>query len=183
MEPGADDPGRPRLGVSACLLGQPVRYDGGHKLDRWITEELGRLFELVPFCPEAEVGLGTPRPPVQLVEVGEEIRVQGVGEPGLDVTRLLRGFHGQAQARIAGLCGFVLKAGSPSCGLDVDVFDHNSHPTRRHAGVFAAAVVAADPELPVEQEDRLRDPKARAGFVAQALACHRLRQQGTPHPG
>jgi len=148
-----------RIGVSACLLGREVRYDGGHKREEFLVEDLAPHVELVDTCPEVEVGMGTPREPIRL----EGGRVRGV-RTGRDWTDELRA---HAQRRVSelsslGLAGYVLKSRSPSCGLGVP-------------GVFASELVARLPELPVVEEDALGDPDARDHFLTRAYAHARVR--------
>jgi uncharacterized protein YbbK (DUF523 family)/predicted RNA-binding protein with PUA-like domain len=163
---------RPAVGVSACLLGQEVRYDGGHKRDRWISGELARRVRFVPVCPEMEIGLGTPRPPIRLEEGSLGVRLV---EPssGRDLTATMRRFaEGRARAlREMGIAGFVLKARSPSCGIDdVEVRPRGGGAARRgERGRFADALLRILPGLPVADEERLRDPRARRAFLGRVL--------------
>ena len=111
-------PARLRLGVSACLVGQAVRYDGGHKRDGFVADLLAQHFDLLPVCPEVAIGLGIPRAPIRLVHTERGVRVRGVRDPDLDVTDALDGVAAQQAAQAAALCGFVLKKNSPSCGME-----------------------------------------------------------------
>ncbi len=157
----------PRIGVSACLLGQEVRYDGGHKRDRFLTDVLGRYVEWVPVCPEVEAGMGVPRPSLRLVRRSGGIRLLEK-EGGRDHTASMQR---TASRRLAGLarldlCGYVLKRGSPSCGMErVAVYGARGRPRREGRGLFAAALLEALPSLPVEEEGRLYE----RGFM-EALA-------------
>jgi uncharacterized protein YbbK (DUF523 family) len=158
-----------RLGVSACLLGEAVRYDGGHKRDAVVVELLGPRAQWVPVCPEVELGLGVPRAPIQLAGDPRAPRLV-VAETGEDLTGRMRRF---TEARLDELArldldGYVLKAASPSCGpAGVPV---QGTPGATGAGLFAAALAARFPDLPVEDERRLADPAVRAGFVERATA-------------
>lgn len=171
-----------RVGVSACLLGQEVRWDGGHKLDRWIARALGARVVLVPVCPEVEIGLGIPRPPIRLEE-GPGGRTRLVEpESGTDLTRRMERF---AAARLrslerAGLDGWVLKARSPSCGRDgVKLFrPGSSRPRQAGRGLFAAALLERLPSLPVVEEEGLRDPRVRREFLSRVLEHRRRRTIG-----
>jgi len=167
-----------RIGISSCLLGNAVRYDGGHRHDRYITGTLGRFFEFVPFCPEVAVGLGTPRPPIRLVEDGGEIRVRGIEDHSLDVTRkLVRYGHG-LRKQLHPLSGYIFKSRSPSCGMErVRVYGRKGHPVTTGAGMFAQTVMQDFPELPVEEEGRLMDPVLRENFVGRVFVYHRWQQQ------
>jgi uncharacterized protein YbbK (DUF523 family) len=155
-----------RVGISSCLLGERVRYDGGHKRDAFLTEELGRQVEFVPLCPEVEIGLGVPRPPLHLERRGDDVRMV-VTDSGKDLTGRMRAWAEGAVERIAAadLDGYVLKAGSPSCGLVIP----------NGPGLFAAALIERLPLLPVEEEGRLRDPQLREHFVARVFAHARAR--------
>ncbi len=173
-----------RVGVSACLLGERVRWDGDHKLDRWVAEVLGGSVELVPVCPEMEIGLGAPRPPIRLEDGGPGGARLVEPSSGRDLTRRMERFAAgrlRALAR-AGLDGFVLKAKSPSCGIG-SVKVHRpggGRPRRAGRGVFAAALLRRLPSLPVEDEERLRDPRVREEFLARVLAHHRRRGATRP---
>ena len=109
---------KPKLGVSSCLLGFQVRHDGGHKHDRYLTGTLGKFFEFVPVCPEAEIGLGTPRESLHLEGDPEDIRVRGNKTPGLDITDLLRELGNKMGHQLSDLSGYILKSRSPSCGME-----------------------------------------------------------------
>ncbi len=166
-----------RIGVSSCLLGCKVRFDGGHKRDDFLVETFGRWVEWVPVCPEVEVGMGTPRESVRLVRAGAGIRMVAP-KSGRDWTDAMRAY---AAARVEGLagerlCGYVLKKDSPSCGMErVRVYGAGA-PVKAGRGVFAEALLARFPNLPVEEEGRLCDPRLRDNFVERAFAYHRLRR-------
>jgi len=173
--------GRVRLGVSACLLGARVRFDGGHKRNRFIIEELGAHFEFVPFCPEVAIGMGTPRSSIRLVGEVQAPRAIASRNDGLDVTEALREYSTATARRLDGLCGFVFKKDSPSCGMErVKVYGDTGMPQRNGSGIFARAVQEANPLLPVEEEGRLNDPGLRENFVSRVLVYARwqaLRRQ------
>ncbi|MBM3992270.1 MAG: DUF1722 domain-containing protein [Planctomycetes bacterium] len=166
-----------RVGASACLLGSHVRYDGGHKRERFLTEILAPYFEFVPVCPEVESGLPVPRPTLRLV--GEQGAPRIVfGESGEDYTPQLEAW---ARGKLAALerlelCGFVLKSDSPSCGMErVKVYGERGLPSSKGRGRFAAALMAHFPLLPVEEEGRLNDAKLRETFVESVFAYWRWR--------
>lgn len=163
-----EKPPRLRIGVSSCLLGQKVRYNGGHKRDNWIARTLARHFELVPICPEVAIGLGVPRAPIQLVRRGNRVRAVGVDDDSLDVTRALTRYGRDMGRALDDLCGYVFKAHSPSCAM-AGVAVRGAH-GKTHAGLYAYALMKARPGLPVEDEDRLRDPAVRAQFLARVRA-------------
>ena len=165
-----------RVGVSACLLGQRVRYDGGHKADPFIIETLGRYFCWVPVCPEMEIGLGTPRETLQLVgDVAAPSLVATVS--GRDLTGPMQDFAAQRLPQLAELelHGYILKKNSPSCGMQgVRVYAPSGRPRRSGRGLFAQALMARWPRLPVAEEDRLQDPEMRAHFVERVYAYRSL---------
>jgi uncharacterized protein YbgA (DUF1722 family)/uncharacterized protein YbbK (DUF523 family) len=164
-----------RLGVSACLLGDAVRYGGGHKRDAFLTDTLGPFVEWVPVCPEVEVGLGVPRPPIRLVGDAGAPRLV-VEKTGEDLTaRMQRWARGRvAELAALGLHGYVLKKASPSCGLfRVRVHDAAGRPGAAGRGLFAAALTGALPTLPVEEEGRLADAGLRENFIERVFAAAR----------
>ncbi len=172
---GADEP--LRVGVSSCLLGTSVRFDGGHKHERFLTDVLGRYVEWVPVCPEVEMGMGVPREPVRLVGDIAAPRMLGA-HSGTDHTAAMRRY---AAARVRalgalGLCGYVFKKDSPSCGAArVRVDSGAGRSTRSGRGLFAAAFIDANPLLPVEEEDRLRDSLVRETFIERIFGYYRWR--------
>lgn len=174
--PAADRSDLIRVGVSSCLLGAKVRYDGGHKHDRYLTDVLGEYFTWVPVCPEVEVGMGTPREPIHLHEQNGETRLIGVRST-TDHTCAMRDFARRRVAALAGEClsGYLLKKDSPSCGLErVRVHHDNGQVTRTGRGLFAEALAARFPHLPIEEEGRLCDPRLRENWIERVFAYHRL---------
>jgi uncharacterized protein YbbK (DUF523 family) len=176
-----------RIGVSACLLGREVRFDGGHKRDAFLTETLGPLVEWVPVCPEVELGLGVPRPTLRLEREGAGLRLVESGTQR-DVSTGMRRFAARrsAELRQLGLCGYVLKSRSPSCGMQrVPVRDARGRSAPAGRGLFAAALLEAFPELPVEEEEALRDPALRASWIERVCDYHRFLvgpARPEPHP-
>jgi uncharacterized protein YbbK (DUF523 family) len=169
-----------RLGISACLLGQEVRFDGGHKRDRFLTDELGKYVEWVPICPEVEVGMGTPREPLHLVRVGETTRVI-TASTGIDYTERMNEW---ARTRVEALAredldGYVLKSKSPSCGVwNVSVARADGPPALDGRGLFASVLLEHLPLLPVEEEGRLADPAVRDNFIERVFAYRRRKDHG-----
>ncbi len=161
----------PSLGVSACLLGEPVRYDGGHKRDETVTGLLSRFFRLVPLCPEREAGLGVPRPPVHLVRRDGQVRAVGVEDAGLDVTERVLEVARRHDRRWA-VDGLVVKARSPSCALDSAPLDGGEG---TGPGLFTGHLVQRRPWLPCIQEDGLQDPWQRLLFLERAWIGYGLR--------
>lgn len=163
-----------RIGVSACLLGQEVRYDGGHKHNGYLTETLARHFEFVPFCPEVAIGLGVPRPPIRLEQHSDGVRAVGVRDAALDVSEPLLRYGRDVAAGNAGLSGYIFKKGSPSCGLErVKVYGAKGMPAGKGRGLFARAVTERLPLMPVEEEGRLMDPVLRENFIERVFVYHR----------
>jgi uncharacterized protein YbgA (DUF1722 family)/uncharacterized protein YbbK (DUF523 family) len=167
-----------RLGVSACLLGNEVRYDGGHKRNPFLTDLLGPFVEWVPICPEVEAGFGTPREPMHLVRGRGAMRLLTV-RTKRDVTAQLDEAVAARLRQLASLelDGYVLKKDSPSCGLfRVKVYDASGVAERSGRGMFAAGLSDAQPMLPLEEEGRLGDPRLRENFVERVFAYRRLRE-------
>jgi uncharacterized protein YbgA (DUF1722 family)/uncharacterized protein YbbK (DUF523 family) len=165
-----------RVGVSACLLGETVRYDGGHKRDAFVTDTLGRYVTWVPVCPEVEIGLGTPREAIRLQGDPAAPRLVGT-KTGVDLTRRMTDYaRGRVRALAdLGLSGYVLKRASPSCGMErVKVYSDDGTPGRMGRGLFASALMGALPLLPVEEEGRLTDPRLRESFITRVFAHRRL---------
>ena len=167
-----------RIGISACLLGEKVRFDGGHKQDPFLTGTFRRFVEWVPVCPEVEAGLGTPREAMRLVRTQDGIRLLTV-KTARDVTATLDEYTERRVEELAAeeLCGYVLKKDSPSCGLErVKVYGAHSVAMKSGRGRFAARLVERFPDLPVEEEGRLSDPRLRENFVERVFAYWRLRE-------
>jgi uncharacterized protein YbgA (DUF1722 family)/uncharacterized protein YbbK (DUF523 family) len=167
-----------RLGVSACLLGNEVRYDGGHKRHPFLTDLLGPFVEWVPVCPEVEAGFGTPREPMHLVRAAGDVRLVTVRTRN-DVTSQLQKAVAARLRQLAtlDLDGYVLKKDSPSCGLfRVKVYGGPGAPTRAGRGLFAAGLADAQPLLPLEEEGRLNDPVLRETFIERVFAFRRVRE-------
>jgi len=172
---------KPRVGISRCLLGDEVRYDATHRYNTAVTV-LGPHVEWIPVCPEVEMGMGVPREPIHLVaradgvrSGGERVRLAGV-HSGEDWTERMDQWARQRVAELTSLriSGFVLKARSPSCGPDrVLVLQSDDGPTATGRGLFAEALAAAMPGLPMEDEDGLADPATRARFLQRVREYQR----------
>ena len=165
----------PRLGVSQCLLGEQVRFDGGHKRDRFLTDMLGQFVEWVPVCPEVEAGLGTPRESMRLVGSAEAPRLVTIKTQKDLTTTLERFCHRRIQElKSLALDGYIFKKDSPSCGIkQVRVYQHTSSPSRKGSGLFAQAFQTSFPLIPVEDEGRLNDPGIRENFIERIFAYYR----------
>jgi uncharacterized protein YbbK (DUF523 family)/uncharacterized protein YbgA (DUF1722 family) len=165
-----------RIGVSMCLLGEPVRYDGGHKHERFLTGTFGRYFEWVPVCPEVELGMGTPREPIQLVQLAGGIQLVGV-KSRRDHTAAMQDYARRRVDELAtlGLAGYIFKQGSPSCGTSrVRVHRVGGRVTYSGRGMFAAMLMDRMPNLPVLDETGLADPSRRENWIERVVAYHRL---------
>jgi uncharacterized protein YbgA (DUF1722 family)/uncharacterized protein YbbK (DUF523 family) len=168
---------KPLVGISSCLLGQEVRFDGGHKKDGWITGPLSAFFEFLPVCPEVGIGLGIPRPTIHLVGDPERPRAVGSKDPSLDVTARLEAFGIAQLPQFHGLSGYILKSKSPSCGMArVPVTSPKGMPAKVGVGIYARVLMQRMPLLPVEEEGRLNDPVLRENFVTRVFVLHRWRQ-------
>ncbi len=170
-------PGTIRLGISSCLLGQKVRYDGGDKHDPYINGTLARFFEFVPVCPEMAIGLGVPRAPIHLVGDPAAPRAVGVHNPDLDVTDRLTDY-GRTMGRelAATISGYILKSRSPSCGMERVKLYRDGVSSRKGVGLYARALMTAQPLLPVEEEERLGDPVLRENFIERVFAYRRWQE-------
>ncbi|KOX17065.1 DUF523 and DUF1722 domain-containing protein [Nocardiopsis sp. NRRL B-16309] len=170
------EPARPVVGVSSCLLGAPVRYNGGHSRSRFLTDELGRHVDWLPVCPEAEIGLGVPRPTLRLQRIGEADRVIS-SKDGADHTDDLAAVADRHLGGLEHVDGYVLKNKSPSCGLlALPVFDDAANRVHgKGRGAFAERLTRLLPDLPVEEQGRLSDAGLREHFVQRVFAHARLR--------
>jgi uncharacterized protein YbgA (DUF1722 family)/uncharacterized protein YbbK (DUF523 family) len=167
-----------KIGISSCLLGNAVRYDGGHKLDRFLRDTLGQYVDYVPVCPEAECGMGIPR---------ESMRLEGkTGAPRLVTHRtredktemmLLWAKKRVAELEAENLCGFIFKSDSPSSGMErVKVYDDKGMPAKTGVGIFARIFMEHFPLLPVEEEGRLHDTGLRENFIERIFTLKRWRE-------
>jgi uncharacterized protein YbgA (DUF1722 family)/uncharacterized protein YbbK (DUF523 family) len=172
------------VGISACVLGQEVRFNGGHKRNRFCTDTLGQIFDFKPYCPEMAIGLGVPRPTIRLVGDPKQPRVVGSDDPSLDVTDRLYAYSEKTAGELDELCGYIFIKNSPSCGA-FRVKVYNDDPDSRSfgypkeemgRGIFANAVIESNPLLPVEEEGRLNDPPLRENFILRVFALHYFRR-------
>jgi uncharacterized protein YbgA (DUF1722 family)/uncharacterized protein YbbK (DUF523 family) len=172
------------VGISRCLLGDEVRYDGGHKRDSMILGLLGPHVQWVPVCPEVEAGMGTPREPIQLVASPdgvpsgpERVRLLGVRSRA-DWTAPVAEWAAKRTTVLAAmnLSGYILKKDSPSCGMERVRVHHGGRTTRTGRGLFAEALLEAFPNLPIEEEGRLQDQLLRDNFIERLFAYQRVRQ-------
>lgn len=164
------------VGISSCLLGESVRFDGGHKKDAYITGTLSHYFDFHPVCPEVAIGLGIPRPPIRLSRTDAGIRCVGVRDPLLDVTDRLTEYARSRKSLHQRLCGYILKKDSPSCGMErVKVFSGNM-PSRNGTGFYTAQMRCDNPLMPMEEEGRLGDPHLRENFIQRVYVFYRWKK-------
>jgi uncharacterized protein YbgA (DUF1722 family)/uncharacterized protein YbbK (DUF523 family) len=166
-----------RIGISSCLLGEMVRYDGGHQLDRYLRDTLGCYFDYVPVCPEVELGLPIPRDTLRLVEgdAGQRLVFSRSGE---DITERMLAWSRRRVAELEreGLCGFIFKAKSPSSGMErVKLYDRNGVPAKKGVGLFARTFMEHFPLLPVEEDGRMHDPHLCENFIECVFVFKRWR--------
>jgi uncharacterized protein YbgA (DUF1722 family)/uncharacterized protein YbbK (DUF523 family) len=169
---------RIKLGISTCLLGEQVRYDGGHKHDHFLTDTLGPYIEWVSVCPELEVGMGVPREAVRLAGQVSSPRMVGISS-GEDWTERMLAYSRRRVEQIGKLKldGYVLKSKSPSCGMErVKIYNPKGMATRDGRGLFAGVLIKGHPLIPVEEEGRLNDPHLRDNFIVRVFAYHRLQK-------
>jgi len=166
-----------RIGISTCLLGENVRYDGGHKLNHFLADTLGQFVQYVPVCPEVECGLGIPRESMHLAGDPENPRLL-TSRTGVDLTDRMKGW---AAGRVRDLesedlSGFIFKSRSPSSGMErVNVFSDKGQPVKRGVGIFARAFMDHFPHVPVEEDGRLNDPGLRENFIEAIFTLGRWR--------
>jgi uncharacterized protein YbgA (DUF1722 family)/uncharacterized protein YbbK (DUF523 family) len=167
-----------KLGISACLLGEKVRYDGTHQHDRFLTDTLGKYVEYVPVCPEVECGMPIPREALRLVGVPESPRLV-TRKTHIDHTDQMLGWAAKRLAELEkeDLCGFIFKSRSPSSGMErVKVYSDKGMPVQKGVGVFARVFMKHFPLLPVEEDGRLHDLKIRENFIERIFSLKRWRK-------
>ena len=162
---------KPKIGISACLLGETVRFNGGHKQSHLCSEVLAEYFDFVPLCPEVAIGLGIPRETIRLVGDAEQPQAVGTVHRELNVTAPLDAYGRKMAAEHTDLCGYIFMQKSPSCGLErVKVYRENGAPVDGGGrGIYAQAFCARHPNLPVEEDGRLNDPVLRENFLARVF--------------
>ena len=168
---------KPVLGISGCLTGSAVRFDGGHKRMSFVMDELAQWVNFRPVCPEMAIGLPTPRPALRLImTTSGETQMRFSHAPHEDVTQKMADFTADFLPKIGDLAGFIVCAKSPSCGMErVRLYDENGNRGRKEGvGLFTAALLETWPWLPVEEDGRLHDPVLRENFVERVFALHQL---------
>ena len=162
-----------KIGISSCLMGEKVRFDSGHKRNAYINGILANFFEFTTFCPEVEIGLSIPREPIRLVTLNDKVHCVGTRNPELDVTEDLYKSADEQQAWHRQLCGYILKKGSPSCGMERVRLYKGDVPDRIGVGLYAERLMKNFPNLPVEEEGRLEDPVLRENFIQRVYIYSR----------
>ncbi|PVZ85896.1 hypothetical protein C9426_17435 [Serratia sp. S1B] len=164
------------IGISACLLGNAVRFDGGHKRCEFAVDQLSPYVQFEPICPEMAIGLPTPRPALRLVKNQQQTLLCHSSDHQVEVTAKMQAFSQQCVANLTHLCGYLVCAKSPSCGMErVKVYDENGSGARKSGvGLFTAELLRQMPWLPVEEDGRLNDPELRENFVERVFALHEL---------
>ncbi|MBW2071885.1 MAG: DUF523 and DUF1722 domain-containing protein [Deltaproteobacteria bacterium] len=176
---------RLRIGISSCLLGHRVRYDGGHKRDHYLTDTLGRFVEFVPVCPEVECGLGVPREPMRLEGSPGSPRLV-TARSRIDLTARMVSWAQEKvrQLEREGLCGFIFKSKSPSSGMQgVKIYNDRGVVYKRGTGIFAGIFIEHFPLVPVEDEARLHGMGIRENFIQRIFALKRWRELLADRPG
>lgn len=167
----------PKVGISACLLGEPVRFNGGHKKHQWISNQLGALVEYQSFCPEVGIGMPIPRPTLRLIASDSGIRAVDSDTQTNDVTDALAEYFATNTKTIEQLDGFILMQGSPSCGMErVKVYNEGPVPEKVGAGIFAAELMNQLPNLPVEESGRLNDSNIAERFLTRLYVYKEWRE-------
>ncbi len=166
---------RIQIGISACLLGEPVRYDGGHKRLPFADDELSRHFDFLKICPEQAIGMGVPRPTIRLVGDPDKPQLIGSSNAELNVTDAMQAFAKETTPKLTEISGYILCAKSPSCGMErVPVYDEQGNGLGKvGVGLFARQLMTVHPLLPVEENGRLNDVHLRENFVLRVVAYSR----------
>lgn len=170
-----DNSARPLIpiGISSCLIGELVRYDGGHKQNHYILDTLGEYFDFRAFCPEVAIGLGIPRPPIRLINEDNRVQAVGVKDETLRVTDQLIDVANEQSDWQQSMCGYIVKKGSPSCGMERVKIYNNGIPNQFGSGLYTQTLMQNFPNLPVEEEGRLGDPWLRENFIKRVFIFNR----------
>lgn len=159
------------VGISECLTGAHVRHNGGHKYSSYCMDVLGRYFDYQPCCPEAEIGLGVPRPALRLIATDDGLHLRRSNDPSIDLTEAMLGYSEAAMTRFGHLCGYILMQNSPSCGMErVKRYSEHGNIMAMGPGLFTQVLMQHFPHLPMEESGRLNDPGLRENFVLRVFA-------------
>ncbi|WP_395376974.1 YbgA family protein [Marinicella sp. W31] len=173
-----------KVAISACLLGQKVRYNGQHKQSAFCVRVLSEWFDFLPICPEVEIGMGIPREPIHLVQTEQGIRAQNISDHSEDYTDALAALAEQKKSQLQDVCGYIFMQKSPSCGaFRVKIYHPNGNPIQgSSAGIYADRVISNHPQLPVEEAGRLNDTHLRENFITRVYANHEWQQTVMQNP-
>ena len=177
------EPEKALLGISGCLLGEPVRFDGGHKRNAYIVQTLGRYFEFKSFCPEVDIGLGVPRDTLGLIEKKGEQRIVFNKNANHDLTNALNESVARQAQWQRDICGYILKSRSPSCGIQNVELIQKDIISLRGVGIYAAGLMQDFPNLPIESEDRLENVELRNNFIRRVFVYRRWKILINKYPG
>ena len=166
----------PLLGVSSCLLGHKVRYDGNHQQQPLIDQYIAPLFQLIHFCPEVAIGLGVPRPKIQLCERGQQIVCLDQASETIDFTQSLAACCDSERSWLETICGYIFKTKSPSCGVTKVKTRYGKQLIANGQGIFARELIRRYPTLPVIEEDQLADITYRTRFIERAITYSKNRK-------
>ena len=163
------------IGVSSCLLGEEVRFDGGHKRNSFVSDTLAEFFDFQPYCPEMAIGLGIPRPTIRLIERDGRTHLVDSRDDSIDHTTAMASTAREYCASLpSDISGYIVKSRSPSCGMErVNLFNDKGMPTKTGIGIFTAELLRMHPQLPVEEEGRLNDARLRENFIERVFVFHR----------
>jgi len=167
-----------KVGISSCLLGNEVRFDGGHKHSKMCSENLSRYFDFIVECPEVGIGMGVPRKPIRLIGDVKSPHVVSSHDNSIDYTDKMLEFSHEKAKENSDLCGYIFMKNSPSCGLfRVKVYQENGYPAQEPGrGIYASVITKENPLLPVEESGRLTDPSLRENFITRVFAYHNWQQ-------
>ncbi|WNO60812.1 DUF523 and DUF1722 domain-containing protein [Rheinheimera sp. MMS21-TC3] len=168
-----------KVGISACVLGDKVRFDGGHKASAFCTSVLSDHVQYVPVCPEVAIGMPVPRPAIRLqLDNEEQVHLVRSKEPSIDHTQQMKAFIEQKLPQLTQLSGYIVCAKSPSCGMErVRLFDANGHKLGKiGVGMYTKALMQRYPWLPIEEDGRLFDAEHKENFITRLFACHDYQQ-------
>lgn len=169
---------RPIIGVSSCLMGEPVRFNGGHKRHSWIINHLGKHVDFKMFCPEVGIGLPTPRPTLRIIATENGNRAVDSDTQNEDYTDALAQYYHQIAPQTEDLDGYLLMQGSPSCGMErVKLYNSHMIPEKSAAGIFAAELMAHQPHLPIEEGGRIGDAALAESFLSRLFVHHEWRTE------
>jgi len=166
-----------QIGVSQCLMGDKVRFDAGHKREAFICNTLSQFFEFIAICPEVDIGLGVPRPPIRLIGDPKIPKLVSTNDESEDYTHIMKQYSQQKVTTLKSVSGYILKSKSPTCGLfRVKVYQDKGVPSKTSRGIYAKILAEKYPNLPIEEEGRLQDPMLRENFLERVYIYRRWQE-------